>query len=111
MKNIKFLPFIIIIAAIVSCNQQTPSESSDLAVPVSVEDIRLQSIRQFISTTGTVKANSQVSLTSEMTGEYYLLNNPATGRSFKLGARVNKGQTIIRFENEEYVNNLGIEAV
>lgn len=111
MKNIKFLPFIIIIAAIVSCNQQTPSESSDLAVPVSVEDIRLQSIRQFISTTGTVKANSEVSLTSEMTGEYYLLNNPATGRPFKLGDRVNKGQTIIRFENEEYVNNLGIEAV
>lgn len=111
MKNIKYLPFLIIIAAFFSCNQQTQSESSELAVPVSVEDIRLQGIRQFVSTTGTIKSNSEAALTSEMTGEYYLQTNPATGRPFKLGDRVNKGQTIIRFENEEYVNNLGIDAV
>ncbi len=111
MKNIKFLPLLFIITAIVSCNQQGQSESSDLAVPVSVEDIRLQGIRQFVTTTGTIRANSEATLTSEMTGEYYLQNNPATGRPYKLGDRVNRGQTIVRFENEEYVNNLSMEAV
>ncbi|SHF44217.1 RND family efflux transporter, MFP subunit [Mariniphaga anaerophila] len=110
MKNIKFFPFIILFA-LAACNQQTQSESSELAVPVSVEDIRLQSIEQFVSTTGTVNATSEVTLNSEMAGDYFLQTNPATGRPFKLGDRVSKGQTIIRFENEEYVNNLAIDAV
>jgi membrane fusion protein, multidrug efflux system len=111
MKNIKFFPFIILVAIAAACNQQTQSESSELAVPVSVEDIRLQSIEQFISTTGTVNAVAEVTLNSEMAGDYYLQTNPATGRPFKLGDRVNKGQTIIKFENEEYVNNLAMDAV
>jgi membrane fusion protein, multidrug efflux system len=92
MKNIKFLPLLLIIAAFASCNQQGQSESSDLAVPVSVEDIKLQGIKQFVSTTGTVKATSEIVLNSEMMGNYYLQNNPATGRPFKLGDRVNKGK-------------------
>jgi membrane fusion protein, multidrug efflux system len=111
MKNIKFLPLIIVLAAFAACNQQGQSESADLAVPVSVEDIKFQSIQQFVSTTGTVKATSEVTLNSEMTGEYFLQTNPATGRPFKLGDRVNKGQSIVRFENEEYVNNLALDAV
>ncbi|MFW6289919.1 MAG: efflux RND transporter periplasmic adaptor subunit [Mariniphaga sp.] len=111
MKSIKYLPLLLILAAFASCNQQSQSESSDLAVPVSVEDIKLQSIKQFISTTGTVNASFEAVLNSEMTGEYYLQNNPATGRPFKLGDRVNKGQTIARFENEEYENNLAVDAV
>lgn len=111
MKNIKYLPFFLLLAAFSSCNQQAQTTGSDLAVPVSVEDIRLQGIQQFVSTTGTVRATAEVTLTSEMTGNYYLQNNPATGRPFKLGDRVSKGQVIVKFENEEYVNNLGVEAV
>jgi membrane fusion protein, multidrug efflux system len=111
MKNIKFFPLIILVALAAACNQQTQSESSELAVPVSVEDIRLQSIEQFISTTGTINATAEVALNSEMAGDYYLQTNPATGRLFKLGDRVNKGQTIIKFENEEYINNLAMDAV
>ncbi|MEE4286616.1 MAG: efflux RND transporter periplasmic adaptor subunit [Mariniphaga sp.] len=111
MKNIKFFPLIILVALAAACNQQTQSESSELAVPVSVEDIRLQSIEQFISTTGTVNATAEVALNSEMAGDYYLQTNPATGRPFKPGDRVNTGQTIIKLENEEYVNNLAMDAV
>src|SRR5690554_5602969 len=111
MKTIKILPFLFIIVTVISCNRQTQTESAELAVPVSVEDIRLQSIRLYITTTGTVRATSEVVLNSEMTGEYYLQTNPATGRPFKLGDRVNKGQVFIRFENEEYVNNLGVDAI
>jgi membrane fusion protein, multidrug efflux system len=111
MKTMKFLSFIIILTVFASCAQQGQTESSELAVPVSVEDVKLRGIKQFVSTTGTVKATSEVVLNSEMTGEYYLQNNPATGRPYKLGDRVNKGQTIIRFENEEYENNLAVEAV
>ena len=46
-----------------------------------------------------------------MAGNYFLQNNPATGRPFKLGDRVTQGQTIIKFENEEYENNLAMTSV
>lgn len=111
MKNIKFLPLILILAAFAACNQQSQSESTELAVPVSVEDLKLQSIQQFVSTTGTINATSEITVNSEMAGDYYLQNNPATGRPFRLGDRVTSGQTIVRFENDEYVNNLSMEAV
>lgn len=111
MKRIKILTIIAIAAAFASCNNQGQSESTELAVPVSVEDIKPQSIRQFVTTTGTVNATSQVTVNSEMAGEYYLQTNPATGRTFKLGDRVQKGQTIIRLEDEEYENSIAIEAV
>lgn len=110
MKNIKFFPLITLVLFI-ACNRQTQSESTELAIPVSVEDIRLQGIKQFISTTGTVNSTAEVVLNSEMAGDYYIQTNPATGRPFKVGDRINKDQIIIKFENEEYVNNLGFDAV
>lgn len=111
MKNIKFLPLVLIVAAFTACNQQSQSESTELAVPVSVEDLKMQSIQQFISTTGTVNATAEVAVNSEMAGDYYLQTNPATGKPFRLGDKVTRGQTIVRFENDEYVNNLAMEAV
>jgi RND family efflux transporter MFP subunit len=111
MKNIRFFPFILILLAFAACNNQSQSVSTELAVPISAEDIKLQAIMQFVSTTGTVKATSEVVVNSEMTGDYFLQKNPLTGRPFKLGDRVNKGQTIVKFENDEYENNLALEAV
>lgn len=110
MKNIKLLFLAVVVATIVSCNNQSSSESSDLAVPVSVENIKLKSIQQFISTTGTAKAVSETELTSEIEGEYYLQINPKTGRKFKLGDRVEKGQVIIKLKNEEYENGIAMES-
>lgn len=110
MKNIKLFILIIVAAVIASCNNQTSSESADLAVPVSIENIKLKSIQQFISTTGTAKAASETELTSEIEGEYFLQTNPKTGRKFKLGDRVEKGQVIIKLENEEYENSLAMES-
>jgi len=110
MKNIKLFILIVVAAVIASCNNQPSSESADLAVPVSIENIKLKSIQQFISTTGTAKAASETELTSEIEGEYFLQINPKTGRKFKLGDRVEKGQVIIKLENEEYENGLAMES-
>ncbi len=110
MKNIKLFILIVVAAFIASCNNQPSSESADLAVPVSIENIKLKSIQQFISTTGTAKAASETELTSEIEGEYFLQINPKTGRKFKLGDRVEKGQVIIKLENEEYENGLAMES-
>ncbi len=111
MKLIKFLPLIAMVAAFAACNNQGQTGDTELAVPVSIENVTLQSIQQYVNTTGTAKAVSEATINSEMTGRYHLLKNPATGREFKLGDRVQKNQVIIRLEDEEYENNIAIDAV
>jgi RND family efflux transporter MFP subunit len=111
MKNIKLLLMMAAIGvAAISCNTQPQSESTELAVPVSIENVKKSSISQYINTTGTAKAIYEAALTSEVTGEYNLQTNPATGTAFKLGDKVKQGQVIIRFEDEEYINGLAIDA-
>lgn len=110
MKNIKLLLLIAIAAFAFSCNNQAPSEAADLAVPVSVENVKKQSIQQFINTTGTAKAVAEAQLNSEVTAEYKLLVNPKTGKKFTLGDRVTEGQVIIRLVDEEYVNGIAMES-
>ncbi len=96
--------------ALAACNNQGQNTQTEVAVPVSVTDIRLSSIEQTTSTTGTVVATKDVSLSTEMAGRYRLLNNSRTGKPFMLGDRVEQGQTIIELEDEEYENGIGIEA-
>ncbi|NQU51615.1 MAG: efflux RND transporter periplasmic adaptor subunit [Bacteroidetes bacterium] len=109
MKNIKLLILLAVVVFAFACNNQAPTETTDLAVPVSIENIKLQSIQQFINTTGTAKAKYETFLNSEITGVYLLLDNPVTGKPYKLGDKVKKGQKIIRFEDAEYVNGIAIE--
>lgn len=110
MKNRNLLILVAFVAVAFSCNNQTSSETTDLAVPVSIQNVKRQSIQQFINTTGTAKARSETELSSEIAGDYRLQINPKTGRKFQLGDRVNKGQVIIKLEDEEYVNGLSIES-
>ena len=110
MKTIKTFLLLSIITGLIACNNQTSNEEADLAVPISVEDVKLQPIQQFVNTTGTAKASFETDLVSEMAGNYQLMKNPATGKPFKLGDKVKKGQTIIQFEDAEYVNGIAIES-
>ena len=110
MKNIRHFALLAALATFFSCGSRQESETTDLAIPVSVEDIRLQTIQQYINTTGTAKATQEVTLSTEMAGTYRLMNNPATGRPFKLGDKVRAGQVLIRLEDDEYVNNIALDA-
>jgi membrane fusion protein, multidrug efflux system len=108
-KTILF-SFLVITLFIVSCDTQDPGTKSDIAIPVSVEEVTKKPIREYVSTTGTVYATKETMLKTEIAGEYYLQNSPNTGKPFKLGDKVLKGQVIIRIEDEEYENNIKIEA-
>jgi RND family efflux transporter MFP subunit len=92
-----------------SCGNQQSQVQSDIAVPVSVIDVKKGPIVQYINSTGTANAASQVVLTTEMAGNYILAVNPKTGREFKLGDQIEKGQVIVRLENAEYINNLSYD--
>lgn len=93
-----------------SCATDTTSFDTDISVPVSVIDIKTKGIEQYINTTGSVYAMQEITLSSEMTGDYTLLKNPKTGRPYAMGDIVIAGQKIIRFEDDEYENNIKIES-
>ncbi|WP_163716725.1 efflux RND transporter periplasmic adaptor subunit [Mangrovibacterium lignilyticum] len=110
--NIKFYVPIALFALVgfSACNNQSSDTETDLAIPVSVEDIKLSSIEQTISSTGTVTASQQATLTTETSGDYILKTNPKTGRKFSLGDRVEKGQIVIELQDKEYLNGIGLES-
>ncbi len=108
MKNNSRWFLTAIVAILASCGNQQSQMNSDLAQPVSVTDLKKSSIVQFISTTGTANAASQVILYTETAGDYNLQKNPKTGAPFKLGDIVESGQTIVKIDNIETVNNIDI---
>jgi RND family efflux transporter MFP subunit len=111
MKSVqKILVLIALIGAATACNNQPTNTATELAVPVSVTDIKPASIEKVINTTGTLNATKTTVLKTEMTGKYKLLTNPRTRRPFALGDVVDNGQVIIQLEDAEYVNGIGLEA-
>lgn len=109
MKINKLWRFLLFLPVLISCGNQQSQLQNDIAVPVSVIDVKKGPIIQYINSTGTATAASQAVLTTEMTGSYILGINPKTGREFKLGDQVAKGQTIVRLENPEYLNNISFD--
>ena len=95
---------------VASCTQPDTRLESDVEVPVSVEDIALKPIEEFVVTTGTVNATKEVFLKSEFAGYYRLAVNPQTSRPFALGDRVKKDQAIIFLDNPEQENTIKLES-
>lgn len=111
MKSVqKILVLIALIGAATACNNQPTNTATELAVPVSVADIKPASIEKVINTTGTLNATKTTVLKTEMTGKYKLMTNPRTRRPFALGDVVENGQVIVQLEDAEYVNGIGLEA-
>ena len=101
---------ILTVTWISSCRQPETEVSTTIEVPVSVIEIGTSSIEEFVSTTGSVYPLKEVTLTSEMTGDYFLQVNPATGKPYALGDMVRAEATILKLQDEEYVNNQRIES-
>ncbi len=111
MKSfLHFIALIVLIGAFSACRNPQTNATTELAVPVSVIDVKPGSIEKIINTTGTMNATKTTDVKTEMTGDYKLLNNPRTGRPYALGDIVNAGQVIIQLEDAEYVNNIGIDS-
>lgn len=108
MKIKLIIPALLFIL-ITGCNNQDPGLEADVEIPVSVDDIKLKSIEEYINTTGTVYPVVDVELKSEIAARYYLEKNPATGSKWELGDRVSKGSLIARLEDEEYETNVKLE--
>ncbi|MCL3782428.1 efflux RND transporter periplasmic adaptor subunit [Prolixibacteraceae bacterium JC049] len=105
-----YIAAISVLLGITSCGKQDENEKTELAVPVSVEDLKVGSIKKYVNTTGTALAAYDIELKTEIAGRYQLQTNPATNRPYKLGDKVKKGDVIIRLEDKEYENSIAIDA-
>jgi membrane fusion protein, multidrug efflux system len=108
MKKI-FLMAAVAIAALAGCRQDDQNLKADIEIPVTVEDVRLRPIEEFLNTTGTAFPKGEILLKSRIPAIYYLERNPQTGRPWQLGDRIRAGAVIARLEDKEYVNSLKLE--
>ncbi|MDD3642557.1 MAG: efflux RND transporter periplasmic adaptor subunit [Candidatus Krumholzibacteria bacterium] len=109
MKKL-LLPVICAAGLLCSCGGGDEGRDLEVAVPVSVEEIRPGSIEEFVVATGSVRAEMEAALKVETAGEYRRMTNPATGKPYALGDRVRTGAEIIRIVNEEAENTIRIDA-
>lgn len=107
MKHLAFLSLAVI--ATVSCNNSQSNFSTEVAVPVSVEEVALKPIQQLYQTSGVVAASREISFKTEMAGEYDLRINPRTNTRFRMGDMVKKGECVIGLIDREYENKANID--
>ena len=93
-----------------ACSSTDTRMDTSVEVPVSVEDVTLKGIEEFVVTTGTVSATQEALMKSESAGFYRLAVNPATSRTYELGDFVKKDQVIIYLDNPERENEIKIES-
>jgi RND family efflux transporter MFP subunit len=110
MKPASMMLCALTLVFLAACTNQPQSSTTDIETPVSVRELKPGTISRFVNTSGTAQATLSVDLNSEMSGLYKLQTNPRTGRPFKLGDAVTKGQLIIRLEDQEYENSIRIES-
>lgn len=107
--RLTYIPLCLLIATAACSSPETRIEP-DIASPVSVEEIVLKPIEEYITSTGTVNATQNIELTSDATGYYRLAVNPKTSKPFALGDAVTKGQVIIYLDNPEQENAIRLDS-
>ncbi|WP_066627834.1 efflux RND transporter periplasmic adaptor subunit [Labilibacter marinus] len=105
----RYIPIALLGMSLVACNDQQNKFSADISIPVTVEEVSRDNIQEVFTATGTIVSEFESLQTTEASGEYYIQINPRTGKKYKMGDEVKKGEIIIRIEDEEYENNVNIE--
>ncbi len=95
--------------AFTACRNQDQNLTADVEIPVSVEELKLKTIEEFINTTGTAFPKGEIELKTKISATYFLEKNPQTGRMWQMGDKVKTGDLIARLEDEEYVNSVKME--
>lgn len=108
MKKSIIIPVMVAIL-FTGCRNKDQNLAADIEIPVSVEDIKLKSIEEFVNTTGTAFPKGEIEIKSKIAATYFLEKNPSTGRMWQLGDRIRTGAVIARLEDPEYVNSIKME--
>lgn len=95
---------------ILGCQESDLDDDMQISIPVSIQEVKVGPIEEFITTTATVYAIKNTVLTSEIEGTYRLSTNPRTHKTFGVGDKVSQNEGIIYLDNPEYENNIKIES-
>lgn len=104
----KYIPIVLVTLLLFACNNQQNRFSADIAIPVTIQEVKLGNIQEVFTATGTIVSEYESKLTAQTSGEYYLQTNPRTGKKYKMGDQVKSGDIIIKIEDREYENNVNI---
>jgi RND family efflux transporter MFP subunit len=98
------------VVILAGCGGQEEGLDTDVVMSVSVEEVKPGRIEEYILTTGTVYSTQEDELNSEIPGYYEVRINPETGRPFKVGDYVKKGQAVIGLNDPEFENEVKLES-
>ena len=84
MKKIIIL-FAAALLLISGCRNQDQNLTADVEIPVSVEELKLKPIEEFVNTTGTAFPKGEIELKSKIVASYFLEKNPQTGQTLAAG--------------------------
>ena len=110
LRTIKLITLALITVLFANCKRSVSRYNVELEVPVSVTELTPKTIEAFINTTGTVYPLQEVTLATEMAGDYKLQKNRANGELYALGDKVEAGDVIIKIDDEEYRNSIRIKS-
>lgn len=109
MKRLIFVLSIPVI--LLGCSNPQTQVNTDIEVPVSVEEVNLKTIEEYVVTTGTVNASKDFILKSENAGFYRRAINPRTSQPYTLGDLIKKDEVIVYLDNPEQENSIRIESL
>ena len=92
-----------------ACQNEATNFSTDVAINVSVQEVKKKPIEEALITTGSIKPSMETNIKTELAAHYHLQKNPRTGKPFKMGDQVKEGQLVILLEDKEYTNNANLD--
>lgn len=98
------------IIVIGGCGNDEIDIDVESSIPVRVETIKYQPMKEYVFATGSVRAVSDALLKGQQSGYYALQNNPRTGAPFAMGDRVRKGEVIVVMNNPEFEYQIGFDS-
>jgi RND family efflux transporter MFP subunit len=103
------IPFILFLL-LLSCGRQDGQTQIEIAAPVTVEEVSLGPIEEFLISTGTVEATRIAEISSEAAGTFQPALNPRTRNRYTPGDAIKKDEVLATLENTELVNSIKIDS-
>ena len=101
---------VLALAGFWSCDDGGPQIEVESAIPVRVDKVAQWPIAEYVTATGTARAQREGSLHCLQAGLYQLQENPRTGQPFAMGDEVLEDELIVRLDNPEIVNQAGMDS-
>ncbi|MBI4552105.1 MAG: efflux RND transporter periplasmic adaptor subunit [Candidatus Latescibacteria bacterium] len=101
-RNLSLMLLLLLLTA--ACGGRDDDQVAELTIPVNVEAVQRGDIAAYIAATGTVQAQQEENVTTEVEGVLHLV------RSLAAGQTVRAGQLLAEIDNPEYLLDVRVES-